>query len=52
MKIRPTFWEEKKDDLGPEVFEDFEADANRIANPDAGDWEHGFASGSLVRSTS
>lgn len=45
---RPDFWKERREDFGPKLFADFQADARRIGDPDVGDWEHGFASGSLV----
>jgi hypothetical protein len=48
VQIRPNFWQERREELGEEIFEDFQADARRIAHPDVGDWEHGFSSGSLV----
>jgi len=48
QKWRPNFWRERLTDLGPEQFEEFRADAMRIADPDVGDWEHGFSSGSLA----
>jgi hypothetical protein len=47
-KWRPNFWRERLEDLGPELFNDFRADAMRIADPDVGDWEHGFSSGALA----
>jgi hypothetical protein len=47
-KWRPNFWRERLADLGPELFEEFRADAMRIADPDVGDWEHGFSSGALA----
>ena len=45
---RPNFWKDRLEDFGPELFEEFRADAMRIADPDIGDWEHGFSSGSLA----
>lgn len=48
QKWRPNFWRERLADLGPVQFEEFRADAMRIADPDVGDWEHGFSSGSLA----
>jgi hypothetical protein len=47
-KWRPNFWEERRSDFGPQLFEEFQADAMRIADPDVGDWEHGFSSGCLA----
>ena len=48
LKRRPNFWPERLADFGPEVFEEFRADAARITDPDVGDWEHGFSSGALA----
>jgi len=48
QKFRPNFWSEKREEFGPELFEEFRADAKRIADPEIGDWEHGFSSGALA----
>ena len=50
QKWRPKFWSERLADFGPELFEEFRADAARITDPDIGDWEHGFSSGALALS--
>ena len=50
QKWRPNFWSERLADFGPELFEEFRADAARITDPDIGDWEHGFSSGALAMS--